>query len=271
MFTFPTTLFAGGVSFVPTDVSDCLAWVDASDASTVTVVGGSGNDQYEVTAWADKSGNGHDFAPTGVGYRPEYGDYTTQVADGSDPWLHSPVPTVNGLATMHFDATSFVKSAALGRTSEARSWFLVTKQTSVFGDGGDILTQKFPHMPGTTAGDALNNWINQGGSNVIYKQSNAEFKSSVEDTNVHMYSTGKVGPASSTISLYRDSTTANDTGTDTTSYANADYVNLGALYSTFASYGFEGLMCEFITYDQNVSTADRATITEYLKDKWGIS
>lgn len=47
--------------FIPTDFTGLALWLDASDASTVTESGGA------VTAWADKSGNGYNFASAGTG------------------------------------------------------------------------------------------------------------------------------------------------------------------------------------------------------------
>jgi autotransporter-associated beta strand protein len=46
--------------FLPTLISNCALWLDAADRKTITMSGSN------VTAWADKSGNGRDATATGT-------------------------------------------------------------------------------------------------------------------------------------------------------------------------------------------------------------
>jgi len=54
---------AGG--FVPTDISGCILWLDASDASTIT------SDVNGVSNWADKSTTGANFSQSNNSYKPD--------------------------------------------------------------------------------------------------------------------------------------------------------------------------------------------------------
>ena len=54
-------------AFVPTDIADLALWIDAADASTITL-DGSGN----VEQWNDKSGNGRNLTQATVLNRPAY-------------------------------------------------------------------------------------------------------------------------------------------------------------------------------------------------------
>ena len=53
--------------FLPSDIADLALWIDASDASTITL-DGSGN----VEQWDDKSGNGRNLTQAVVARRPGY-------------------------------------------------------------------------------------------------------------------------------------------------------------------------------------------------------
>ena len=49
------------LSGAPTNIANCSVWLDAGDTNTVTLSGAN------VTAWNDKSGNGVNFVPGGMG------------------------------------------------------------------------------------------------------------------------------------------------------------------------------------------------------------
>jgi hypothetical protein len=56
MFT-PIAFFGGKLEvFVPTDITDLVMWLDASDESTVI------SSSNEVSGWLDKSGNENDLS-----------------------------------------------------------------------------------------------------------------------------------------------------------------------------------------------------------------
>ena len=83
----PIVSSEGGVPFDPLSLNPIL-WLDAQDASTVTIVGGM------VDAWLDKSGNGNDFGVQSVGFRPSY---DTSVGINGLPAIRFTVPNTEGM------------------------------------------------------------------------------------------------------------------------------------------------------------------------------
>lgn len=61
---------AGGGSFSPLDIDDCVLWLDASDATTINA--GSPSDDDPVSAWADKSASNFDAAMADADHQPVY-------------------------------------------------------------------------------------------------------------------------------------------------------------------------------------------------------
>lgn len=70
----------GGGAFSPTDVRNLVGWWDASDAATITAVGGA------VSQWNDKSGSNYHVTQSTAGNKPTTG-----------------TRTINGLNTLDFD------------------------------------------------------------------------------------------------------------------------------------------------------------------------
>jgi hypothetical protein len=94
-----------GVAFLPTDLSNLLLWLDASDASTITETLGA------VSQWDDKSGNGNHVTQ---------GTASLQPVSGSN--------TLNSLNVIDFDGSDALVRTSLGVTgSQNRSLLLVGK------------------------------------------------------------------------------------------------------------------------------------------------
>jgi hypothetical protein len=79
---------------LPTDLSNLLLWLDASDASTITETLGA------VSQWDDKSGNGN---------------HVTQATSSQQPTTNS--VTIGGVNAINFDGNDFLRRAdSLGLT-----------------------------------------------------------------------------------------------------------------------------------------------------------
>ena len=88
-------------AFSPLDLSPVL-WLDASDTSTITEVGGA------VSQWDDKSGNGNDVAQGTAAAQPTSG-----------------TRTLNGLNVIDFDGSDYFKTAASVNIAQPSTIFLV--------------------------------------------------------------------------------------------------------------------------------------------------
>jgi hypothetical protein len=71
-FFINPNFFTAPASWVPTDVSGCVLWFDASNAASITSSGGA------VSQWADLSGNSNHANQSTAGLKPALGtDATT--------------------------------------------------------------------------------------------------------------------------------------------------------------------------------------------------
>ena len=60
---FVQKFYASTVSFLPTDISGLSLWLDADDATTITIATG-------VSQWDDKSGVGNDVSQLSASLQP---------------------------------------------------------------------------------------------------------------------------------------------------------------------------------------------------------
>jgi hypothetical protein len=101
----------GSAPFSPLDLSPVL-WLDASDTSTITEVGGA------VSQWDDKSGNGNNVTQGTAAAQPTSGTRTLNglnVLDFTDDLLLGPVPTASVdnftlVAVFHPDAITDLRA-----------------------------------------------------------------------------------------------------------------------------------------------------------------
>lgn len=115
-------------------VSGMVAWFDASDTDTITHSGG------DVTAWADKSGNGYDATQVVPGSEPRTGDHT-----------------INGLNVLTFktgflDAPTALIPAGTTQYTIFAVWAQDTGGTEMFLDMGDLTTNEAIKLYGTGTG-----------------------------------------------------------------------------------------------------------------------
>lgn len=102
-------MFRGGDNFTPLSLTDLAIWLDASDASTITLDGSN-----NVSEWRDKSGNARHASQSTVLNRPSYttngiNGLPAVVGDGSNDvmtWSHFTSGTThNFYLVVAFDAT----------------------------------------------------------------------------------------------------------------------------------------------------------------------
>lgn len=181
---------SAGSSWLPTDLADLIAWVDASDTATITL---SGSD---ATAWADKSGNGNNLTGTGYaqsGTRTQNGlnvlDFATSdlmlldIADDSQPftvywagatdnaglanqWVlggptFSPITSVwslGGVSSGVTATTSFTMLAAKVNGASSKGW---VNTTSFTGDMGATALTALAVGNRTTGGRPMDGMVGE--------------------------------------------------------------------------------------------------------------
>jgi hypothetical protein len=97
----PRLLRPLATGFNPKSISDLAVWLDASDASTITLNGGN------VSAWGDKSGNGRNFTQGTALAQPLYATGAMNGravvrADGSNHFMERTAGTAMNAASLTF-------------------------------------------------------------------------------------------------------------------------------------------------------------------------
>jgi len=120
-------------AFSPLDLSPVL-WLDASDTSTITEVGGA------VSQWDDKSGNGNDVAQGTAAAQPTSG-----------------TRTINSLNVLDFDGNDGLRTSAADIITQPNTVFMVlehdTVNTQLFFDSYDANDRTTFYVSGGLAGD----------------------------------------------------------------------------------------------------------------------
>lgn len=214
-------------------------WVDASDLSSVSHIGGS------VSAWADKSGNGNDAAQ-GIG--------TSQPVTGTR--------TINSLNALDFDGTNDQLSLPVGLYgnlgSSPQTTFIVYQSDDAGGSSQRLLT-------GQVAGLLrYGNYISLTLFRAVNRSSllPTDF-SAPRNTAVHIG--GHVRSGASLIPHYDGVAGSNANNSEDISLTSMS-IGDGAVPGTSP---FDGLIGEAIVCKRALSTAEINQIGLYLANKWG--
>lgn len=221
-------------TFVPTYISDLIAWFDASDESTITDAGGGA-----VSAWNDKSGNGNNLSQGTGANRPTYN-----------------VRQLNGLETVDFDGTAdFMTTAAYagGDLTQPSTIFLVGKRDVNTADNyyydGITSTKRHAHL--VSAGNLYQTFAGAGltGSAVA---TTAEYLTTIFD-------------GASTVSYLNG--VSDITGVEGSQVM--DGLTVGAAYA--GGFGFlDGYVAEIIVYNKALTSDEISDVETYITDKWGL-
>jgi len=222
-------------SFVPTDIPNMQLWLDASDASTITEVGGN------VSQWDDKSGN-NVYASQAVGSKqPSYG---TDVTGG------------------------FIEFTGTGNAAAAAPNFL-DLASRINGKSVYFIADH----DGTDLSMVISTRLSSGNSYIFLHTSGYAISMDGAASDVgswYMDGTfqatgGNVGTAGVIGSLTRQHTVI---------FSNGDprqgFDLIGAFFSTDLC-GFGGKIREVLVYDEYHSTSRQQQVQNYLMSKWGIS
>jgi hypothetical protein len=256
----PRLLRPRATGFNPKSISGLAFWLDAADASTVTLVSGN------VSAWASKSGSAspRTFTQTTANNRP-----TTT--------------TVNGKAAILFNGTT----TSLGNTTadnvENRTWFVVavrgdvsTRQCVVASSYEGLTLYGSWNSIGFSATNGYPNWNSRQNSSpsASYRAVSTTASTSVPTVFRYQYIQSEIN-AQNYINIVRraNGSADNANGNGIENYTAGIY--LGAVNQVPASgqYAFflSGSICEILAYDAFLTSTQCTSVENYLKSKWGVS
>jgi hypothetical protein len=239
---------AGGAAlWTPANITTTI-WLDASDASTVTLSGSL------VTSWNDKSGNSHNFAAQ-TGNEPAY-QLTSQ----------------NGLNTINFanvgTARQYLTNTSFQYASDEISLFSVHRNLSV---SGPYRYGRLFAFASTSGAD----YNNTDGLALLYGVTSgiALYRNSAT-----IATTGAINDAWCIVDAERSQGTGRialnggtyATGTTSTANQNIQRSRIGNDYSLSDS-GVNGFVGEQIVIVGSVLASDRLKLQGYLAHKWGLA
>ena len=233
-FTAPFANFKRALTpvFVPTQIEGCALWLDAADPATLTLSGSN------VTAWADKSGNGN-TATTATGTLTHSSN--SIVFTGSQAMttsLSSVMPTQTIFAVASADTTSYMDLLSVNAGTTVDNGLQVILSNNY--------RQFVTRMGGTS--------IATGGT--------------VTQSTRFLYGLTYISGGNSFIYL-----NGSQTGSNTTSPAisGTGTVMVGAYrLNNITDEFYNGRINEVLIYNQVLSTSQRQRIEGYLAEKWGL-
>jgi hypothetical protein len=258
----PTNGGKGGSKILakPTQISDCILWLDADDAETVVTSGAN------ITNWLDKSGKGNHAEDHGATEYPQY--------DSS---------RINGRRVVNFVATSNtagdVLKGAFASGSQPFSGSGTTMITVIRQNSfvGTEYAAWFEAAQGAFASGSY-------GNRVIFNMFGSAYGSGGSADKVRM--ANDVGTTSWGKRIENNAAVmgvyTNDSST-TKTYFNGEFIgnhgeDKGDDARTYYCLGddmtsddhFNGYICEIIIYNKVLSDAERQSVEYYLSRKWAI-
>ncbi len=221
------------LSYTPT------VWLDASDISSITHVGGS------VSQWSDKSGNANHVSQPSGGNQPKTG-----------------ISSINGFNVITFSAASFqslYKSSGLNFGAGSYTMIAVFSVPSITPSSWIIYNGNYC---GISQGEA-------GGSNPTADCSFSNTSSSVKRygetsfTGPRLFGAIRNGSSQFLFDHLSDKSTATANNVSSGAF-NIGSFNGGAAFTT-------GDIAEIICWNRVLSNAERNAICNHLKNKWGVS
>lgn len=236
MFLHDAGAFLGGGLFSPLDISGLKLWLDAADATTITESGGL------VSNWADKSGNGIAMTASGTS-RPTTGTRTINSKnaldfDGTTDILSS-TSTLNDIAT-NSAVTGFFVLQVDAYTASAKA---------IFASGTNLRLNEI-----NTGGGRFSFVNDDGGSDTVNSSS---------ATTATTYAL-MLRHEGGNIYISRD-------GGAESSAASGDTATMTSTIQISESNAFDGILGEVLFYNRALTANEIATVTAYLKSKWGIA
>ena len=247
--------------FLPDDLSGLQLWLDAADANTLydaTTGGSLVAADGGVARWEDKSGEAN---------------HVTQSTSGDRPLLKA--AQINNLNAAEFNGTSHWLSTSQTITdSQSRTVFAVAKRA----DNNSVGTvARFGPVSGAIANTNL--WLCRYGTSANphvggeARFTNQDLSAGLPAgwTNAHV-SCWSQNSSTRNLTYLLNGSSLSITGNPPQEQTDFEQMSIGVFNAASATpQYFAGLIGELIVYNQELSSTDRQSVTDYLIAKWGIT
>lgn len=254
--------------FSPQQIAGLAVWLDAADASTVTL--NSGN----VSEWRDLSGNARHFAQSTSGAQPTYTTagqngkncltfdgsrrLVSSVASTEWSFLHDGIQPYTLYCVWKADGGAMRTILSTGNSAQGiRAFYVwhdfgllasnnVRAEVTTSAAGNFVIIRNMgSQTSGVTRWFRIDGDLNNGtAANRMLLTNNAAASSTAETAGGGLPATG----------------------------APAQNLAIGSLSDTGQSFGFSGVICEVIAYSRSsaLSATEQSAVQTYLNRKWGL-
>jgi hypothetical protein len=259
-------------NWTPADIDTAL-WLDAADASTITESGGA------ITAWADKSGNGHNAAADGNPTYSATGMSTSKPAvqlDGTGDALVSSITGIGSFDALDVYMVTQTLTAASSNVNSGLFWAL----GNVANASGSYPGNRSLNSTSST-GSLNGEFINFGfenssfsagrlGSSTYRRAANtAQILNTKHSTSgTSLFANGE----QVNLNITSQITTSTNTAPSNIGYAVDSDLHFGAIrVSGSLLYSPAIKFAEIVVSSTLLSTANRQKLEGYLAHKWGLT
>jgi hypothetical protein len=245
---------AAAPSFAPTDIANCILWLDASHAASFTFSSGS-----VVSQWSDRSGGARHMVSGGTNQPSRSG-------------------TMNSLPTVVFDGTDdYMEYDAGSDVIDVSPWsfFAVVKDTS--GNSSERILTSRQSATGSAdfeSPNAIYGTRNSGAFFNAYAAGTTGTNQTLSASTAYVVRSTLNGSNSVQVAVNAVTTTAAAAAAP----ANQRYLRLAQVSGstsnppvTFGTDGWHGEIAEVVLYNSALSGSDITTVETYLATKWGIT
>lgn len=263
----PRLLRPRASGFNPKSIAGLYLWLDAADSATVTL--NSGN----VSQWRDKSGGNRHFSQASASRQPAY-TIGGRAGKNCQTWTGSQLMS-SDVASSNWEF--------LHDGTAPYSWF------GVFGSEAGSTTIRTCLATGNSGRNVRSFYFwhdHRAGNNnrILYTVTQGDAANAVADRKVDNLTAGVVRvtrlhadlsqAAGSRLDLVVNTTVGvqNANWTASPAAGSPDFnLTIGSIESAVASFGFAGVMCEWLLYKRAtpLSQSERIAIASYLSSKWG--
>jgi len=252
-----------GSSFSPTAIAGCSLWLDAADATTITL------NTTKVTQWNDKSVSGYNFTQGTSGNQPTYST-ASQNTLNTITFTSANSTYLVGTASTTFMGTNSISVYGVFKINDSTSASSVFAK-SLYGPGAGriALAARDPGTPATLVSGV------QGATQNAFVITSDTYTAGAWRT--VGFVTDRLG---FTTTAYQNGTSLGDvtiSSDTTTNLTNSSSMLVGA-YNSFSSgglppqggYYLDGAVAELLLFSTALTTNQRQQVEGYLAWKWGL-